>query len=212
MILIIALLIICGSCQNSDTTQKPHLKLWYKQAANSMMADHPYTWKNDPEWLKALPLGNGSLGAMVFGDVNRERIQLNEESMWSGSPENNDNPDAYPAQAEIRNLLFQGKYKEALALTQETQICIGAGSGRGSGATVPFGSFQTLGDLWLDFDKKSIYENYQRELDLEEAVVRVSYTQEGVRYKREIFVSHPDQLLVMKLTADKAGMISFMST
>ena len=154
MIFIIGLLIICGSCQNPGTAQKAHLKLWYLQAADATVADHPYSWKNDPEWLKALPLGNGSLGAMVFGDVNRERIQLNEESMWSGSPEDNDNPDAYPAQAEIRNLLFQGKYSEALTLTQETQICKGAGSGRGSGATVPFGSFQTLGDLWLDFEKQ----------------------------------------------------------
>jgi len=212
MILIIGLLIICGACLNSGTSQKPHLKLWYQQPANAMVADHPYSWKNDSAWLKALPLGNGSLGVMVFGDVQRERIQLNEESMWSGSPDENDNPDAYPAQAEIRRLLFQGKYREAVALTQQTQICIGAGSGRGSGARVPFGSFQTLGDLWLDFDKKSVYENYHRELDLEEAVVRVSYTQEGVHYKREIFVSFPDQLLVIRLTANKAGMISFRSS
>jgi len=212
MILIIALLIICGSCQNPGTAQKPHLKLWYQQAADATATDNPFTWKDDPEWLKALPLGNGSLGAMVFGDVNMERIQLNEESMWSGSPDDNDNPDAYPAQAEIRKLLFLGKYREAIALTRLTQICKGAGSGHGSGASVPFGSFQTLGDLWLDFEKQSAYENYQRELDLEEAVVRVSYTQEGVHYKREVFVSHPDQLLVVRLTADKAGMISFRSS
>ena len=140
MILIIALLIICGACQNPGSAHKPHLKLWYQQAADATATDNPYAWKDDPEWLKALPLGNGSLGAMVFGDVNMERIQLNEESMWSGSPDDNDNPDAYPAQAEIRKLLFQGKYKEAIALTQKTQICKGAGSGHGSGANVPFGS------------------------------------------------------------------------
>ena len=68
------------------------LKLWYLQPANATVIDDPNGWKDDTEWLKALPLGNGALGAMVFGDVNKERIQLNEESMWSGSQEDNDNP------------------------------------------------------------------------------------------------------------------------
>ena len=188
------------------------VKLWYKQPANATIVDDPNGWKDDPEWLKALPLGNGSLGAMVFGDVNYERIQLNEESMWSGSPDDNDNPSAYPAQAEIRKLLFAGNYKEATKLTEQTQVCKGAGSGGGNGASVPFGCFQTLGDLWIDFEKKSSYENYYRELDIENAVVNVSYTQDGVRYKREIFVSQPDQLMVIKLTADKPGSISFKSS
>ncbi len=107
--LIVGILIIFGSCQESETTKKTTLKLWYQQPADATVKDIPYKWKDDPEWLKALPLANGSLGVMVFGDVNQERIQLSEESMWSGSPDNNDNPDAYPAQAKIRELLFQGK-------------------------------------------------------------------------------------------------------
>lgn len=204
--------VVLGSCDNKSKVYPSTLKLWYLRPANATVIDNPNGWKDDPEWLKALPLGNGALGAMVFGDVNKERIQLSEESMWSGSPNDNDNPDAFPAQAKIRKLLVNGKYKEATELTQQTQICKGEGTGHGNGATVPFGSFQTLGDLWIDFEKESSYENYYRELDMEDAVVRVSYTQDGVQYKREIFVSHPDQLMVIKLTADKPGSISFKSS
>lgn len=206
----IALIIFLYACQKQETA--PILKLWYQKPAKASVADSPNGWIDDKEWLKALPLGNGSLGAMVFGDVGKERIQLNEESMWSGSPADNDNPEAYQAQAKIRELIYQGKYKEASALTNQTQICKGAGSGYGNGANVPFGCFQTLGDLWLDFDNKESYEDYYRELDLNDAVVRISYTQNGVHYKREAFVSQPDQLLVIKLTADQLGKISFKSS
>ncbi|WP_282124713.1 glycoside hydrolase family 95 protein [Algibacter mikhailovii] len=208
----IGLLLILSSCEKKTDTKEQSLKLWYKQPAKAFLIDDLHRWKDNPEWLKALPLGNGSLGAMVFGDVNKERIQLNEESMWSGSPNDDDNPNAYPAQNTIRQLLFEGKYKEATELTQQTQVCKGEGTGHGKGASVPFGCFQTLGDLWLDFEKESSYENYHRELDLEDAVVRVSYTQEGVQYKREIFVSEPNQIMVVKLTADQPGKISFKST
>ncbi len=206
--IIIVLNILLISCQHRDA-HKTALKLWYKQPANASIPDDKNGWKDDPEWLKASPLGNGSLGVMVFGDVNRERIQLNEESMWSGSPDDNDNPEAYPAQENIRQLLYEGKYREASELTARTQICKGKGSGHGNGANVPFGSFQTLGDLWIDFGKESSWKEYRRELDLDEAVVRVTYTQEGIRYKREIFTSYPDQIMVARFTADKPGQISF---
>ncbi len=209
---IFGILILSGACKKSEEIDQKPLKLWYQQPANATVADNPYRWKDDTEWLKALPLANGSLGVMVFGDVNKERIQLSEESMWSGSPYKNDNPDAYPAQTKIREFLFQGKYKEAVLLTQQTQICIGEGSGHGSGANVPFGSFQTLGDLWLDFGKQGNYEDYYRELNLDDAMVKVSYRQEGIHYKREIFVSQPDQVMVMRITADKPGMIAFKGT
>jgi alpha-L-fucosidase 2 len=209
----IAIVFLFSSCQKKTSTTPSSIKLWYQQPALATVVDDSYAWwKDDPEWLKALPLGNGALGAMVFGDVNKERIQLNEESMWSGSPYDNDNPEAYAALAEIRKLLFEGKYEEATALTQQTQICKGNGTGHATGAKVPYGSFQTLGDLWIDFEKESSYENYSRELDLEDAVVRVSFTQDGIQYKREIFVSEPDQLMVIQLTADKAGSISFKSS
>jgi alpha-L-fucosidase 2 len=184
------------------------LRLWYEQPASASVPDSPNGWKDDSEWLKALPLGNGALGAMVFGDVNKERIQLNEESMWSGSPDDNDNPSAFQYLDSIRVLLFNGKYKEATEMTNRTQVCKGKGSGYGNGATVPFGCFQTLGDLWIDNGRTSAWKNYHRELDLKDAVVRISYDQDGVHFVREVFVSQPDQVLVARFTASKAGQIS----
>ena len=203
-------LFLLWSCQPATNDIKEStLKLWYDEPADATVPDNPNGWQDDPEWLKALPLGNGSLGVMVFGDVNQERIQLNEESMWSGSPADNDNPAAAAALPKIRQLLFEGKYKEATELTNQTMVCRGAGSGYGNGAEVPFGCFQTLGDLWIDYGKESGYENYHRELDLDEAMVRVRYTQDGVEYQREIFTSYPDQVMIARFTADQAGQISF---
>ncbi|GAC1395142.1 MAG: glycoside hydrolase family 95 protein [Sediminibacterium sp.] len=185
------------------------LRLWYKQPANAAVPDTRNAWKDDPEWLKALPLGNGSLGAMVFGDVNKERIQLNEKTLWSGSVTDNDNPGAADSLQRIRELLFAGKYKEATELTNKTQVCKGAGSGNGNGANVPFGCFQTLGDLWIDFGKNDPYTDYTRELNLNNAIARVSYQQGEVKYEREIFVSYPAQVLVVHFTANKKASISF---
>ncbi|SHE65773.1 alpha-L-fucosidase 2 [Mariniphaga anaerophila] len=199
------------ACTNKQSPQS-ELNLWYNQPADASVADDPDGWKDDPEWLNALPLGNGSLGAMVFGDVNKERIQLSEESMWSGSPADNDNPEAHKHLGKIRQLLFDGKYKEATELTNKTQVCKGVGTGLGNGADVPFGCFQTLGNLWIDNGKDSPYDNYYRELDLTDAVVRVSYSQDGVNYQREIFTSQPDQVMVARFTADKPGQISFSCT
>lgn len=191
------------------TPGRAPLKLWYAQPADASAPDVREGWRNDPEWLKALPVGNGSLGAMVFGDVNRERLQLNEKGVWSGSPDDNDNPGAAASLGEIRRLLFEGKYKDAADLILRTQVCRGAGSGHGNGAEVPFGCFQTLGDLWLDFGKTSAFEDYRRELDLERGLVSVSYRQDGVRYRREVFSSFPDRALVVHLAADKRGSLSF---
>jgi len=184
-------------------------KIWYTSPANATTKDNPDGWKSDPEWLKALPVGNGFLGAMVFGDVNQERIQLNEKSLWSGSADDNDNPDAAKYIPEIRNLLFAGKYKEAAELTNKTQVCRGKGSGQGNGANVPFGCYQTLGDLRLDFGKKSSFKNYYRELDLITGIALTSYEQDGIKYKREVFTSFPDRALVIRFTADKANALSF---
>jgi len=186
-----------------------HLKLWYSQPANASVADGINGWKNDAGWLQALPVGNGSIGAMVYGDVNRDRIQLNEKSLWSGSPADNDNPESFGSLDSIRNMLYAGKYRKAHQLAEKTQICKGAGSGHGNGANVPFGCFQTLGDLWLDFHSKTAYTGYYRELDLSSGVVRIQYTQDGVKYTREVFASYPDQVLVIRLTADQKGSLSF---
>ena len=186
-----------------------NLKLWFRSPAKADAADNYNTWDDDPEWLKALPIGNGAIGAMVFGDVNRERIQLNEKTLSSGNPDDNNNPEAFKSLGKIRELLVAGKYKEASELTNRTQISKGLGSGHANGANIPFGCFQTLGDLWLDFGKKSAFTQYHRELDLNKAVVKVSYQQDGVVYNREVFVSNPAQALVIHLTASKKGSLSF---
>jgi hypothetical protein len=111
--------------------------LWYRQPAQ--------------KWTEALPVGNGRLGAMVFGGVAQERLQLNENSVWSGAPQDADNPEALAALPEIRRLLWEGKHREADALGVQKLVGKNAGSGHGSGAQVPFGCYQTLGDLtWKD--------------------------------------------------------------
>jgi alpha-L-fucosidase 2 len=188
------------------------LKLWYAQPADASVPDVKEGWRNDPEWLKALPVGNGFLGAMVFGDVNRERLQLNEKGVWSGSPDDNDNPEAFASLGRIRELLFAGNYKEASDLTLETQVCKGAGSGNGNGAEAPFGCYQTLGDLRLDFGTDAAYDEYRRELDLERGVAAVAYRQNGVRFRREVFASFPDRALVVHIAADKRGAVSFKAS
>jgi alpha-L-fucosidase 2 len=209
----ILLALICsGVACTARAPKGAAVKLWYAQPASAAVADDKNGWQNDGEWLKALPVGNGFLGAMVFGDVNRERLQLNEKSVWSGSPDDNDNPGAEASLGEIRRLLFEGKYREATELALRTQVCKGAGSGNGNGATVPFGCYQTLGDLWLDFGKSSDYEGYRRELDLERGIATVSYVQDGVRYSREVFASYPDRALIVRLAADKKRALSFKAS
>ena len=148
---IIAVFVITASCGTKQKDSTPdNLKLWYDEPANANAEDKPLSRTDDKEWVKALPLGNGSLGLMVFGDVNRERIQLSEESMWSGSPQDSDNPNATEARHKIRELLFARKYKEANELMEKTQICVGKGSNSANAKDEQFGCFQTLGDLWIE--------------------------------------------------------------
>lgn len=190
-------------------SQEQNLKLWYTAPADASVKDVDNGWKNDEEWLKALPVGNGFIGAMVFGDVHKERLQLNDKTLWSGSVADNDNPDAFASLQEIRNLLFAGKYKEATELTNKTQVCKGAGSGNGNGSTVPFGCFQTLGDLWIDFKAKGSYKNYYRDLDIINGIAAVQYEQNGTQFRREVFASFPAKALIVHLTASKAQALSF---
>lgn len=158
------------------------------------------------------PLGNGRLGAMIFGGVAEERIVLNESGMWSGSPQEADRTDAAEALPEIRRLLLEGKNAEAEKLVNERFTCAGKGSGFGRGAKVPYGSYQVLGNLKLKFVHEGValpVNGYRRELDLANAVARVNYEQGGVHFAREGFVSAPDEVLVLRLTADRAGALSF---
>jgi alpha-L-fucosidase 2 len=157
------------------------------------------------------PLGNGRLGIMVFGGVNEERIVLNESGMWSGSPQEADRPNAAAVLPEIRRLLLAGKNVEAEKLVAENFTCAGEGSGRGNGASVPYGSYQVLGDLKLTFSGPSdaTATNYHRELDIAEAVTHTRFERGGITFEREAFVSAPDEVAVVRLTATQAGALSF---
>ncbi|WP_224995742.1 glycoside hydrolase N-terminal domain-containing protein [Cesiribacter sp. SM1] len=187
----LAVLLIILSTLSPSQAQQPNqkpgeLSLWYNQPAS--------------EWNEALPVGNGRLGAMVFGNVASERLQLNEESVWVGKPADFVNPKAKASLPEVRALLFAGKYAEAVKLAQDNMM----------GDKQVWSTYQTLGDLYLHFD--SLHQqakDYRRALDLETAVATVQYRAGGVNFKREIFSSAPDQVLVVRLTADKAGAISF---
>jgi len=166
--------------------------LWYRQPAK--------------KWVEALPIGNGRLGAMLFGGVKNERLQLNEDSLWSGGPQPNaDRPDAYKHLTEIRRLLLERKYIEAERLTNKYMTNRGGGfDGAYSGA------YQTLGDLTLTFDGvPDGAEEYRRELDLDTAIARVSYRTDDARFTREMFSTPVDQVLVMRIACDKPGMVSF---
>ena len=160
-------------------------------------------------WIEALPLGNGAMGAMVFGGVSRERIALNEDSLWSGYPQDADNPDAFEALPEIRRLLFEGKVEAADQLANERLVCKGAGSGRGNGAYDPYGSYQMLGDLRLYFSGGEETSDYRRSLDLETGIAHVSYRIGETRYAREHFISAPDKALIIRIEADGPGTLDF---
>jgi len=158
--------------------------LWYAQPADA--------------WTEALPLGNGRLGAMLFGGVSEERLALNELTLSAGGPHDYDNPAVLDALPEIRRLVFAEEFSQAQALCQET--CMGR--------PIKQMPYQTLGDLRLTFPELEAKE-YRRELDLETAIARVVYTASGTTYTREAFISAPDQLLVVRLTADRPGSIAF---
>jgi alpha-L-fucosidase 2 len=164
------------------------------------VADAQSIWstKPAPEWNQAYPVGNGRLGAMVFGTVNRERIQLNEESLWAGSPRDADNPEALAALPEVRRLLFAGSPVEAYALAEKKMM----------GRPSRLQSYQTLADLRLAFDHEGTITDYRRELDLDQGVVRVSYRVNGVRFTREVFASHPAQLIVIRVSADAPAAVT----
>jgi len=177
----------------------PDLVIWFDAAAR--------------EFTQALPLGNGRLGAMVFGGVDEERIILNEGTLWSGSRQDADRPDAAGYLAEIRRLLLEGRNVEAEKLVYAHFTCQGVGSARARGKDVPYGSYQVLGNLRLRFEGTSgEVRNYRRELDLAQAVARVEYEQAGVKYRREAFSSAPHEAIVIRLTADKPGRITFLAT
>ena len=158
-------------------------------------------------------MGNGRLGAMMFGGVNDERIVLNESSVWSGSRQDADRPDAYKVLPEIRRLLLEGKNADAEALVNANFTCQGPGSGGGSGNN-QYGCYQVLGNLHLKFagDTNSPVTNYRRILHLNDAVTTLDYERDGIKFSREMFVTAPDQVMVLRLSANKSKQISFAAT
>jgi alpha-L-fucosidase 2 len=168
-------------------------------------------WFDTPagDFTESSPMGNGRLGAMMFGGVNDERIVLNESSVWSGSPQDADRPDAYKVLPEIRRLLLEGKNPEAEALVNANFTCQGPGS-----AGAQYGCYQVLGNLHLLFagDTNAPFENYRRQLNLNDAVTDLQFDRDDVTYKREVFVSAPAQVMVLKLSANKSRQISFTAS
>ncbi|RYY24304.1 MAG: glycoside hydrolase family 95 protein [Chitinophagaceae bacterium] len=165
---------------------KQPLKLWYKHPAGK-------TWEN------ALPIGNGRLGAMIYGNVERETIQLNEHTLWSGGPNRNDNAFSLDSLEIIRRLIFEGKQKEAERIANRVII-----SKTSSGQ-----KFEPAGSLQLAFEGHENFTDYYRELDIETAVAKTSYSVNGTGFTREAFASLPDRVVVMQLNSTKPGSISF---
>ena len=158
-------------------------------------------------WEETVPLGDGRIGLMPWGGVEREQVILNEITMWSGQKQDADNPDAYKHLADIRRLLFEGKNDEAQALMYKTFTCKGKGYGGGS-----YGCYQMFGNLFLNFqypDSTAKVTNYRRELSLSNALSTVSFQKGNINYKREYFTSFTNDVGVIKLTADKKSAISF---
>ncbi|MDR1583577.1 MAG: glycoside hydrolase family 95 protein [Prevotellaceae bacterium] len=175
--------------QFSGTATKPQGKnvIWSRNSATV--------------WEEAYPVGNGKLGAMIFGGVADERLQLNENTVWDGEPVDPNNPEGLKALPEIQRLLFENKNSEAVELAGKTMM--------GNPAGVR--SYQSLGELWFDTPELKA-ENYVRSLDLSTAVATVGYTADGVRYTREYFASAVDNVIIVRISADQKGKINLNLT
>jgi alpha-L-fucosidase 2 len=186
VLLLLALITRADEVKEADhfVDQQP-MKLWYDTPAK--------------EWVEALPIGNGRLGAMVFGGVERELLQLNEDTLWSGGPRDWNNPAALEALPEIRRLVFEGRYKEADKVAKRMMG--------------PYNqSYLPMADLNIKFDHKGGVTDYYRELDLDRAVATTRYTAGGIEYVREAFASHPDQVIVVRITAGTGGKVNFTAS
>jgi alpha-L-fucosidase 2 len=166
------------------TQANPDLTLWYKTPAQ--------------QWINALPIGNGRLGAMVFGGIQQERLQLNEDTLWSGGPRDWNNPQSLQELPEVRRLVFEGRYAEANELARQMQGLYTE-------------SYQPLGDLLLEFPfaNAEAVSAYYRDLDLDRAVATTRYTMDEAIYTREVFSSSPDQVIVMHIACDQPGKLNF---
>jgi len=183
-LLLISCILITKAVEAQITVNDPNLKLWYNKPASI--------------WEEALPLGNGKTGAMVFGGIAKERFQLNDNTLWSGYPNPGNNPEAPIYLPVVRELIFAGNYDSAAAVWKKNM------QGPYSARYLP------LADLWIQNQlSDTVPSLYYRDLDLNNAIAAVKYTIKGVTYTRETFISHPDKVMVIRITADKKGAISF---
>jgi len=180
-------LLLCGS--ETCSADPGPLTLWYEQPADK--------WTEE-----ALPLGNGRLGAMVFGGVEEERLQLNEETVWRGHKRDYTNPEALEALPQVRNLLFEGKNIEARKLAYEKLM----------GVPCKIEPYQSLGDLRLAFSNDANVSDYRRELDLDTGIAGVRYKASTASFKREVFASAVDDVIVLRISSDRPGQIDFEAT
>ncbi len=154
-------------------------------------------------WNEALPIGNGKLGAMVYGGASQEHLQLNEETIWAGEPGNNVPKNTFDSIQKIRKLLNENKFQEAQNVSNRTYP-------RQAPKDLNYGMpYQTMGDLFLDFKGHENFKNYTRTLDIEKAISTVSYEVNGVTFKREIFSSFADHVIMIKLSSSKKGSLNF---
>ena len=168
------------------------------------LQNHHLMWYDRPAvlWTEALPLGDGRLGAMMFGNPLQERLQLNEETLWAGNPNNNYNPEAAEWIPKIRELVFQGRYREAQDLcTRYVKSPTNQGM-----------PYQPFGDLFVNFNDQLGFSNYRRSLDLDSALAVVEYDVNDVHYRRECFTSFADSVVILHLTASHPGKLSFTAT
>lgn len=189
---IILLSVVYSNAQHNDFAIKINAKAFNPSTVS---------WYNTPaqKWEDALPVGNGRLGAMVFGRSGEERIQLNEETYWSGGPYSTVVKGGYKVLPEIQKLVFEEKYLAAHNLFGRNLM----------GYPVEQQKYQSLANLHLFFKNQDSTTEYKRWLNLESGIASVSYKSNGITYQREVFASAPDQVIVIRLTADKSGSISF---
>ena len=158
-------------------------------------------WYDKPAeiWEEALPIGNGRLGAMYFGDVYADKLQFNEDTYWTGGPYSTVVKGGHEKLPELRRLLFEGRVVEAHLLFGRYML----------GNPVEQQKYQSMGNVFFEYENKSEPTDYHRELDLNTGITRITYKQDGVQYSREVFASHPGQAIIMKISSDKPGSISF---
>jgi len=171
-------------------------------SANPENPQSTIMWMNQPAktWYEATPIGNGRLGGMIFGGITHERIQTNDDTFWSGVPKDVQNTLAAQYLPEIRKLIFDDKTTEAQKLIDSKLLG-------------PYNEcYMPLADILLDINDNLNVRNYRRELDLSRGVVTITYLQNGINFKREIFSSYPDQTIAIRLTADKSNAINLSAT